>query len=91
MPSVLIRDVAKEDLEQIRAAAAARGVSLQGYLRDTVHAQASYLRRQEALARVVDRLRGRPEVSDEERRAVVDAIGAAHESRANELADRAAE
>ena len=89
MPNVLIRGVPTEDLERIRAAAAARGVSLQSYLREAVHAQASFLRRQEALARTADRLRGRPEVPGEERQAVLDAIGAAHESRADELGDRA--
>ncbi|MGH9072718.1 MAG: hypothetical protein ACRDZQ_01150 [Acidimicrobiales bacterium] len=78
-----------EDLEQIRAAATARGVSLQSYLRDAVHTQASFLRRQEALNRAANRLHGRPEVPAEERQAVLDAIETAHVSRADELGDRA--
>lgn len=89
MSNVLIRDVPAEDLEPIRAAAAARGVSLQRYLRDAVHAQASFLRRQEALARAADRLRDRPEVPDEERQAVLEAIETEHASRVDELGDRA--
>ncbi|MGH3491720.1 MAG: hypothetical protein ACRDQ1_00610 [Sciscionella sp.] len=91
MSNVLIRDVPTEDLERIRAAAAARGVSLQRYLREAMHAQASFLRRQEALVRAADRLRGRPEVSDEERQAVLDEVNAAYGSRADELGDRAAQ
>ncbi len=73
MPNVLIRDVSADDLDQIRSAAAARGTSLQSYLRDAVQAQASYLRRQAALTRTAERLRGRIEVPPDERRAVIDA------------------
>jgi len=87
---VLIRDVPADDLDQIRAAAAARGVSLQRYLRDAVHAQASFLRRQEALTRTADRLQGRPAVAEEERQAVLDAIQTAHTSQADELGGRVA-
>lgn len=87
MPNVLIRDVSPDDLEEIRSAAAERGTSLQNYLRDAVHAQAAYLRRQAALARTADRLRGHPAVPGRERRAVFDAIDDAHEDRADELAD----
>lgn len=88
MPSVLIRDVPSEDLEQIRAAARARGTSLQNYLREAVHAQAAYLRRQEALIRTAKRLRGGDDVPDDEREAVLDVIAAAHTDRAEQVSDR---
>lgn len=88
MSNVLIRDVPAEDLDQIRSAAAERGTSLQNYLRETVHAQAAYLRRQEALARTAERLRGRPAVPSEERGAVLDAIEDAHVERADQFSDR---
>ncbi|MGH4019525.1 MAG: hypothetical protein ACRDT0_09870 [Pseudonocardiaceae bacterium] len=87
MPNVLIRDVPADDLDQIRSAAAERGTSLQNYLREAVHAQAAYLRRQAALARTAERLRGRSEVSAEERNAVLDAIEDAHAERADQLSD----
>ncbi|MGH3885278.1 MAG: hypothetical protein ACRDSZ_01710 [Pseudonocardiaceae bacterium] len=90
MPDVLIRDVPDDDLDQIRSAAAERGTSLQNYLRDAVHAQATYLRRQVALARTAERLDGRPEVPAEERRAVLDAIADLHFERADRLIDRPA-
>jgi hypothetical protein len=90
MPDVLIRDVPRDDLDQIRSAAAERGMSLQSYLRDAVHAQAVYLRRQAALARTAERLGGRAEVPADERRAVLDAIADAHTERANQLIDRLA-
>lgn len=89
MSNVLIRDVPPADLEQIRSAAAEQGTSLQSYLREAVHAQASYLRRQEALARTSHRLQGRPKVSDDERDAVLEAIDAAQIERADQLGDRA--
>ena len=85
MPNVLIRDVPPDDLDEIRSAAASSGTSLQNYLRDAVHAQATYLRRQAALARTSDRLAGRPAVSEEERQAVLDAVAAADDARATEL------
>lgn len=85
----MIRDVPTEDLERIRAAAAALGVSLQSYLRDVVRAQASFLRRQEALGRTADRLGDRAGVPEVERQAVLDAIDAAHALRAEELGERA--
>ncbi len=88
VPNVLIRDVPPDDLETIRAAAAARGTSLQTYLKEALHSQARYLRRQEALARAAGRLRARPDVPEAERRAVLDAIDAAHAQRAEDLADR---
>ncbi len=74
---MLIRDVSPEDLEQIRGAASRRGTTLQAYLWETVHAQAAYLRRQDALARAAHRLRGRPSVPDQAREGVLDAIEAA--------------
>jgi hypothetical protein len=90
MTDVLIRDVSPDDLEEIRSAATERGTSLQNYLRDAVHAQAAYLRRQAALARTADRLQGRPAVADEERQAVLDAIHDAHAERSGHLADPSA-
>jgi hypothetical protein len=90
MPNVLIRDVPVDDLDQIRSAAATQGSSLQSYLRDAVHAQASYLRRQEALARVAEELLGRPPVPTNERQAVLDAIADAHDERADQLGQRPA-
>lgn len=90
MTNVLIRDVPTEDLERIRVAARAQGVSLQNYLRGTVHAQARYLRRQEALEQSTQRLAGRGEVSDDERQAVLDAIDTAHRSRSGELGGQSA-
>lgn len=65
-------------------------MSLQNYLRDAVHAQAAYLRRQAALARTAERLRGRPEVPAEDRNAVLDAVEGAHAERADQLTDRSA-
>lgn len=88
MTNVLIRDVPPDDLEQIRSAAAARGTSLQNYLREAVHAQAAYLRRQDALARTARRLQGRREVPADERDGVLKAIDAAHMQRADQLSDR---
>lgn len=85
---MLIRDVRPDDLERIRAAAAERGMSLQNYLREAVHAQASYLRRQDALGRTGARLRGREEVPEPERNAVLTAIATAHTERAEQLTDR---
>ncbi len=88
MPNVLIRDVAPDDLDRIRSAAADRGTSLQSYLREAVHAQAAYLRRQEALERTVQRLQGRPGVADGERDAVIEAIEDAHGARSDQLSAR---
>lgn len=85
---MLIRDVPSSDLDQIRAAAAAQGTSLQSYLRETVHAQATYLRRQEALARTARRLQHRNAVPEEAREAVLDAVDAAHNERTDELTDQ---
>lgn len=89
MSNVLIRGVPVEDLELIRSAAAERGTSLQGYLLQTVRAQAVYLRRQDALAKTAQRLHGWPEVPEAERGAVLDAVAAAHDERAGQLVDPA--
>lgn len=89
MANVLIRGVPAEDLEQIRSAAAERGTSLQNYLLQAVRAQAVYLRRQDALAKTAQRLHGTPEVAEEDRAAVLDAIDAAHDDRAGQLIDPA--
>ncbi|MHB1509775.1 MAG: hypothetical protein ACYCST_07435 [Acidimicrobiales bacterium] len=88
MSNVLIRDVPPEDLEQIKEAAAQRGTTLQAYLWDTVHAQAAYLRRQDALARTAQRLHGRPAVSKEARESVLDAIDAADDERGSWVSQR---
>jgi hypothetical protein len=83
MTNVLIRDVPADELDLIRSAAAERGTSVQAYLRDAVHAQAAYLRRQVALARAAERLQGQPEVPDLERAAVLDAIDDTYTERAD--------
>ena len=62
-------------------------MSLQRYLLETVHAQATYLRRQDALAGVAARLGGTAEVPPAERRAVLDAIADAETERASHLSD----
>lgn len=85
MPNVLVRDVPPEDLELIRSAAAGQGASLQGYLRDAIHAQAVYLRRQAAIAQIEERLSGGPEVPESERAAVLDSIDRVHDDRADQL------
>lgn len=91
MPNVLIREVPADDLEQIRSAAAEQGTSVQKYLRDAVHAQAVYLRRQAVLMAIAEGLAGKPDKSDDDRRAVFDAIDEAHAERAHQLADRSTE
>lgn len=88
MSNVLIRDVPEDDLERIRSEAAAHETSLQSYLRDSVRAQAAYLRRQDALARTRERLSGRPAVPDDERDAALGAIDDAHAERGADLTDR---
>jgi hypothetical protein len=88
MPNVLIREVPADDLDRIRFEASQQGTSLQTYLRNAVHAQASYLRRQDALARIADDLSDRPAVPEEDRKAVLDAIEQAHQERAEELGAR---
>lgn len=86
MPDVLIRDVPDAELAELKAAAAAGNVSLQTYLREVVHAQASYLRRQAALAAASERLSSRAPVAQTERQAVLDAIETAHAERAEQVA-----
>jgi hypothetical protein len=85
MPNVLIRDVPAEDLDQIRSAAAAQGISLQAYLLDSVHAQASHLRRREALNRTAAHLQHERAVDEQDRQAVLDAIDEAHADRGARL------
>ncbi|ORV98073.1 hypothetical protein [Mycobacterium kyorinense] len=85
MPNVLIRDVPAKDLDQIRSAAAARGMSLQAYLREAMHAQAAHLRRREALNRTAARLSGKRAVEEQDRQAVLEAIDDAHAERGARL------
>jgi len=87
VPNVLIRDVPDDDLEQIRSAAADRGLSLQAYLREALSLQAAQLRRQATVESIAARLRGVPPVTESERRAVAAAVDAAHDERARELGD----
>ncbi len=63
---------------------------MQSYLRDAVHAQAVYLRRQAAIARTAERLRGQPVVPDSERRAVLAEVDRGHDERAEQLRGRPA-
>ena len=91
MPNILIRDVLPDDLVQIRSAAAEQGTSLQSYLRDAVHAQAAYLRRQAAITRTAERLRGGAEVPESEREAVLAEVDQAHHERADQLNARPSE
>jgi uncharacterized damage-inducible protein DinB len=88
MSDVLIRDVPAEDLDQIRAAASARGTSVQRYLLDALHAQAIYLRRQTALTRAAERLSSQREVPFAQRVAVLDAIAEANDERADQLSEQ---
>ena len=85
MPNVLIRDVPADDLNQIRSAAAARGMSLQAYLLEAVHAQAAHLRRREALNRTAARLARERAVDERDRHAVLEAIDDAHAKRGAQL------
>jgi hypothetical protein len=84
--SLLIRDVPDGDLQVLRAAAAARGQSLQAYMLGAVHDRALYARRQEALGDISRRLEGQPLIPAPEREAVLDAVDAAHDERADDLA-----
>lgn len=88
MSNVLIRDVAAEDLDQLRAAAADQGVSVQSLLRGAVHDHAAHLRRQLALVRTEERLRGRAAVPEVDRDAVLAATDRVHQERADRLSDR---
>lgn len=82
---MLIRDVPEDDLDEIRAAAAEAGTSVQRYLRDGVRSQAAHRRRQAALVRTAERLRDRTAVPEEERSAVLEAIDADHQERSGRL------
>lgn len=85
VPNVLIRDVPPDDLDQIRSAAAARGMSLQAYLLEAVHAQAAHLRRRDALNRTAARLAHQRAVNEQDRQAVLEAIDDAHAERGAHL------
>jgi plasmid stability protein len=91
MSDVLIRNVPADDLDQIRAAAAAHGTSVQSYLLDALHAQATYLRRRTALTRTAERLRSQREVPTEERAAILQAIADAHSERSDQLSGQRAQ
>lgn len=85
MSDVLIRDVPGDDLDLIRSTAAGLGVSLQSYLRSAVQAQATYLRRQQTLADLDERLAGKPSVGEDDRTAVLDGITGDQAERAEDL------
>jgi hypothetical protein len=85
VPNVLIRDVPADDLDRIRSEAAARGMSVQAYLLEAVHAQAAHLRRREALNRTAARLCDQRAVDERDRQAVLQAIDDAHAERGEEL------
>ena len=85
MTSVLIRDVPDDELEVLRAAAAASGKSLQAYLLETLHARTLHARREVVLRDISERLQCQPPVPESSRQAVLDAIGEAHEGRTAEL------
>ena len=91
MSNVLIRDVASDDLERIKAAAAESGTSLQAYLSETLRTQAAFLRRRDALAGIAQRIEGCDPVPEPARTAVLDSIDTTNETRANELTDRHAQ
>ena len=63
---------------------------MQSFLRDAVHAQAVYLRRQAAIAGAAQRLQGQAEVPENERDAVLAAVDRAHHERADQLSGRPA-
>ncbi len=86
MTDVLLRGLPAEDLEPIRAAAAAAGSSVQSYLRDTVHAQAVHLRRQAAITAAGQRVLGRAPVPEGERQAVLDTVDGIDDDRGDQLA-----
>jgi hypothetical protein len=90
MTSVLIRDVPDLQLERIRLAAAQEGSSLQNYLARLIELHSAYLARRDALDDTARRLKGQAVVPEAERQAVLDAIDADHDQRAEDLADRLA-
>lgn len=73
MSNVLIRNVPPEDLDKLRAAAAASGESLQSHSVAAVRSQAAYLRRRSALKVIQARLQGRAAVPEKER--TLEAVG----------------
>jgi hypothetical protein len=88
MPDVLIRNVPPEDLQVIRDAADERGISVQAYLQEVMHAQAAYVRRQDALGRIRERLEGSPGVPEGERSAVLQTIADENDRRGQQLGNR---
>lgn len=71
---MLLRDVPDDELAELKAAAAAAGQSLQGYMRaNVVHAHVVYLRRLDAIAASERRLAGRRPLPDASREAARDA------------------
>ncbi len=58
---------------------------MQSYLLDAVHAQAVYVRRQAAIARTAERLKGQPAVSEIDRDAILAAIQDARDERDAQL------
>jgi hypothetical protein len=82
MPNVLIRGVPENELDELKAAAAAEDMSLQTYLLEAVHRQVVHLRRQAVLARSADRLADAEPVTEAERQAVLEAIERDHAERA---------
>jgi len=88
MPNVLIRDVPDAELEELKAAAAARKMSLQSYLLQALHSQVAYARRQAALAEVEENVAGMSAVPESERAAVLEEMKDAVERRGEDLVDR---
>ncbi|HET8930395.1 MAG TPA: hypothetical protein VFN21_07050 [Acidimicrobiales bacterium] len=88
MSDVLIRNVPSDDLDLIRTAAAADGLSMQQYLMKTLQAQARFLRRRDTLEATAHRVREWADVTESERRAVLDEMAAQADERAAELGDR---
>jgi hypothetical protein len=88
MPDVLIRDIPKSELDELKAAAAARNVSLQSYLLDALHAQVAYARRQATLTEIGQQVAPMPAVPESEREAVLDEMKAAVEGSGTDLIDR---
>jgi len=88
MPNVLIRDVPDAELAELKAAAAARKVSLQSYLLDALHAQVAYVRRQATLTEIARQVAPMPAVPEAEREAVLEHMKAAVEGRGADLIDR---
>jgi len=88
MPNVLIRDVPDAELEELKAAAAARKMSLQSYLLQALHSQVAYARRQATLAEIEENVAGMSAVPESERTAVLEEMKDAVERRGEDLVDR---